>query len=115
MKAVRVHEFGGPEVLKYEKNAPIPPIGSEDVLIRVKAIGVNPVETYIRSGQYSSRLPKLPFVLGGDSTGIVEDVRTGGVVIIRVIMYSHFVLPIVGLMLSISLFLSSLFNLFQMF
>ena len=76
MKAVRLYEFGGPEVLKYEKNVPIPSIGSEDVLIRVKAIGVNPVETYIRSGQHS-QLPKLPFVLGGDSAGIVEDVGTG--------------------------------------
>lgn len=73
MKAVRVHQYGGPEVLKYESDVPIPTIGTRDVLVRVKAVGVNPVETYIRSGQYS-RLPSLPFILGGDSAGIVEDI-----------------------------------------
>ena len=73
MKAVRVHEFGGPEVLKYDTGVPVPSIGPKDLLIRVKAVGVNPVETYIRSGQYA-RLPSLPFTLGGDSAGIVEDI-----------------------------------------
>lgn len=73
MKAVRVQEYGGPEVLKYESNVPIPSVGAGDVLVRVKSVGVNPVETYIRSGQYSS-LPSLPFILGGDSAGIVEEV-----------------------------------------
>ena len=73
MKAIRVHQFGGPEVLKYETNVPLPTIGKQDVLVRVKSVGINPVETYIRSGQYS-RLPETPFILGGDSAGIVEEV-----------------------------------------
>ncbi len=73
MKAIRVHEFGGPEVLKYDQGVPVPSIGPKDVLVRVKAVGINPVETYIRSGQYA-RLPTPPFVLGGDSAGTVEDV-----------------------------------------
>ena len=73
MKAIRVHQFGGPEVLKYETNVPLPTIGKQDVLVIVKAVGINPVETYIRSGQYS-RLPETPFILGGDSAEIVEEV-----------------------------------------
>ena len=74
MKAVRVHRYGGPEVLEYETSVPVPDIGSNDVLVRIKAVGVNPIETYIRSGQYS-RLPgTLPFILGGDAAGIVEEV-----------------------------------------
>jgi NADPH2:quinone reductase len=71
MKAIRVHEFGGPKVLKYDSDVPIPQIDKDEVLIRVKAVGINPVETYIRSGQYA-RLPSLPFTPGGDCSGIVE-------------------------------------------
>lgn len=73
MKAIRVHQFGGPEVLKYETDVPIPKPGNSDLLIRVKAVGVNPVETYIRAGAYA-RKPQLPFTPGGDCAGIVEEV-----------------------------------------
>lgn len=73
MKAVRGHQFGGPEVLKFETDVPIPKLGDGDVLVRVKAVGVNPVETYIRSGTYA-RKPQLPFVLGNDCAGVVEDI-----------------------------------------
>ena len=73
MKAIRVHQFGGPEVLKYETDAPPPKVGDSDVLVRVKAVGVNPVETYIRSGAYA-RKPQLPFIPGNDCAGVVEDV-----------------------------------------
>ena len=73
MKAIRVHQFGGPEVLKYEMDARIPEIGSEDVLVEVKSVGVNPVETYIRSGQYA-RTPDLPYTPGNDCSGIVKEV-----------------------------------------
>lgn len=73
MKAIRVHQFGGPEVLKYETNVPLPNYGAQEVLVRVKAIGVNPVETYIRSGQYA-RLPTLPFTPGSECAGVVEAV-----------------------------------------
>lgn len=73
MKAIRIHQFGGPEVLKYETNVPIPTPGPSDVLVKVKAVGINPVETYIRSGTYS-RKPALPTILGNDCAGIVEQV-----------------------------------------
>jgi NADPH2:quinone reductase len=73
MKAVRVHQFGGPEVLKYEINVPIPKPGPGDILINVKAVGINPVETYIRAGTYA-RKPSLPTILGNDCAGIVDQV-----------------------------------------
>jgi NADPH:quinone reductase len=74
MKAIRVHEFGGPEVLKLEEvTKPIP--GKGEVVVAVKAIGVNPVETYQRSGSN----PKLarPFTPGVDAAGVVEAVGEG--------------------------------------
>ena len=73
MKAIRVSQFGGPEVLKFEANVPIPKPGNSEVLIRVHAVGINPVETYIRAGTYA-RKPKLPFIPGNDCAGVVEDV-----------------------------------------
>ena len=73
MKAIRVHSFGGPEVLKYETDISIPMFGSNDVLVRVKAVGINPVETYIRAGTYA-RKPQLPFTPGNDCAGVIEDV-----------------------------------------
>ena len=73
MKAVRVHQFGGPEVLKYETNVPVPTPGPGEVLVNVKAVGINPVETYIRAGNYA-RLPTLPTVLGRDTAGIVSKI-----------------------------------------
>ena len=72
MKAIRVHEFGGPQVLRLEE-VPTPQPGSGDVLVRMHAIGVNPVETYIRAGTYA-RLPKLPYTPGNDGAGVVEQV-----------------------------------------
>ncbi len=73
MKAIRVHKFGGPEVLKYETDVSIPKFGSSDILVNVKAVGINPVETYIRAGTYA-RKPQLPFTPGNDCAGIVEEV-----------------------------------------
>ena len=73
MRAVRVHQFGGPEVLQFETNIPVPKPGPSDVLVRVKAVGVNPVETYIRAGAYA-RKPALPVILGNDCAGTVEQV-----------------------------------------
>ena len=72
MKAVVVREFGPPDVMKVEA-VPDPKPGPTQVLIRVKAIGVNPVETYIRSGSYA-RKPNLPYTPGSDIAGIVEAV-----------------------------------------
>ncbi len=69
MKAIRVHEFGGPEVLKVEE-IPDPQPGPGQVLIRVAAIGVNPVEAYIRTGTYAFK-PALPYTPGRDAAGTV--------------------------------------------
>ena len=75
MKAIVVREFGGPQVMKLE-NMPEPSPGPNQVLIRVKAVGVNPVDTYIRSGTYA-RKPSLPYIPGADLAGIVEAVGSG--------------------------------------
>ena len=75
MKAIRVHKFGGPEVLTYEE-APDPKPAEGQVLVRVRAVGVNPVETYVRSGAYA-RLPALPYIPGGDAAGVIEAVGPG--------------------------------------
>ena len=74
MKAVVVREFGPPDVMKVE-TVPDPKPGPTQVLIRVKAVGVNPVETYIRSGSYA-RKPNLPYTPGSDVAGIIEAVGT---------------------------------------
>ncbi|XP_033643569.1 quinone oxidoreductase-like [Asterias rubens] len=76
MKAIRVNQFGGPEVLKMQGDVPIPQPSPNQVLIKVQAAGVNPVETYIRSGVYS-KLPTLPWTPGHDSAGTVEEVGSG--------------------------------------
>ena len=70
MKAVVVHEFGEPEVMKLEEVEAYRPSGTQ-VLVRLHAVGVNPVETYIRSGNYASR-PDLPYTPGKDAAGVVE-------------------------------------------
>lgn len=72
MKAIRVHEFGGPEVMRLEE-VPDPLPGPEQVVVRVHAAGVNPVDTYIRSGLHAVR-PKLPYTPGMDAAGVVEAV-----------------------------------------
>ncbi|NXT00249.1 QOR oxidoreductase, partial [Jacana jacana] len=73
MRAVRVFEFGGPEVLKLQSDISIPHPKEDQVLIKVHACGVNPVETYIRSGNYA-RKPALPYTPGSDVAGVVERV-----------------------------------------
>lgn len=75
MKAIRVHGFGGPEVLKLE-TVPDPTPGPGQVVVRVGAAGVNPVETYIRSGVYAIK-PPLPYTPGADAAGTVEAVGAG--------------------------------------
>jgi NADPH:quinone reductase len=74
MKSIRVHQFGGPEVLKLEE-VPDPTPGPGQVVVQIKAIGVNPVDTYIRAGIYGPR--QFPFTPGSDSGGIVETVGAG--------------------------------------
>ncbi|KAF5888592.1 quinone oxidoreductase, partial [Clarias magur] len=76
MKAIRVSEFGAPSVLKFCSDLPVPAPGPKQVLVRVHACGVNPVETYIRSGAYA-RKPSLPYTPGSDVGGVVEAVGDG--------------------------------------
>ena len=77
MKAVRIHEYGGPEVLRYE-DAPRPVAESGEVLVKVRAAGVNPVDWKIREGwlQGMTRL-ELPIILGNDVAGEVAVVGEG--------------------------------------
>jgi NADPH2:quinone reductase len=72
MRAILVREFGGPDVMRLE-NVPTPKPGPPDVLVRVHAAGVNPVEAYIRAGTYA-RKPVPPFVPGADGAGEVDSV-----------------------------------------
>ncbi len=73
MKAVRVHQVGGPEVLRLEE-VPLPEPGPGEVLVRLLAIGVNYIDTYKRRGLYP--MP-LPFTLGEEGAGVVERVGEG--------------------------------------
>src|SRR5882724_9932819 len=76
MKAIVVHEYGGPEVLKYE-DAPRPEPKENEVLVRVIAAGVNPVDALIRSGKYAKFFgTSLPLVPGYDIAGVVEKIGT---------------------------------------
>lgn len=75
MKAIHVHEFGGPEVMQVEE-VPDPKPGPGQVVIRIRATGVNPVDTYIRSGVYDMK-PALPYTPGMDPAGIVESIGEG--------------------------------------
>ncbi|MBY0089308.1 NADP-dependent oxidoreductase [Priestia aryabhattai] len=80
MKAIRQHEFGGPEVLRYEE-APLPELKPGEVLVRVHAVGINPPDWYLREG-YKDLPPEwqpavsFPFILGSDMSGVVEAVAT---------------------------------------
>jgi NADPH2:quinone reductase len=75
MKAIVVHEFGAPEVLKLEEiEKPVP--GPGQLLVRIRAAGVNPADTYMRSGNYA-RKPALPYTPGVDGAGVVEAVGAG--------------------------------------
>jgi len=75
MKAICVHEFGGPEVLKLDDVPDLQP-GPGQVVARIHAAGVNPVETYIRTGTYAFK-PKLPYTPGNDGGGVVLAVGEG--------------------------------------
>src|SRR3982750_3014352 len=72
MKAIVVHEFGEPEVMKLEEISTPEPSGPQ-LLIKIKAAGVNPVDTYLRTGNHA-HAPKLPYTPGKDAAGLVESV-----------------------------------------
>ena len=73
MKTIRVHQFGGPEVLQLE-DLDTPAVGPNQVLIRIRAVGVNPVDTYLRSG--TNPAITLPYTPGLDAAGLVEEAGT---------------------------------------
>lgn len=75
MKAIMVHEFGGPEVLKYE-DVPTPKPSAGQILVRVRGAGVNPYDTYMRAGTYAIK-PPLPYTPGSDAAGEIEAVGQG--------------------------------------
>ncbi len=70
-KAVRIHELGGPEVLRWEE-VPLADPGSGEVLVRHEAVGLNFIDTYHRSGLYP--VPSLPTAIGMEAAGVVEAV-----------------------------------------
>src|SRR5437660_11851897 len=75
VKAIRIHNYGGPEVLKYE-DAPRPEPQAGQVLVRVHAAGVNPIDWKVREGYLKDFWPhQIPFILGWDLAGIVEELR----------------------------------------
>jgi len=75
MKAILVHEFGGPEVLKLEE-VPTPEPAAGQVLVRIHGVGVNPYDTYMRAGTYAIK-PPLPYTPGSDAAGVIEAVGDG--------------------------------------
>jgi len=75
MKAIVVHEFGAPEVMKLEE-FPTPKAGPKQAVVRVHAAGVNPFDTYMRAGTYAIK-PPLPYVPGGEAAGVVETIGEG--------------------------------------
>ncbi|GAA3827820.1 NADP-dependent oxidoreductase [Streptomyces coacervatus] len=76
MRAITQKTFGGPEVLELVDDAPKPAPGPTQVLVRVRATSVNPVELFVRSGAFPL-LGEPPFVLGWDASGVVEQVDPG--------------------------------------
>jgi len=70
MKAVRIHEFGGPEVLRYEE-VPDPKLRKDQVLVRVKACAMNHLDIWVRKGVTGSKLPRIP---GSDVAGEIVEV-----------------------------------------
>ncbi len=75
MKAIQVHQFGAPEVLVLTE-IPTPKPGPGEVLVHVRAAGVNPYDTYMRAGTYAVK-PPLPYTPGSDAAGTVEAVGPG--------------------------------------
>jgi len=74
MKAIQVDQFGGPEVLQL-RDVPDPKPGAGQVVVKLFAVGVNPVDTYIRKGTYGPRT--FPYTPGSDGAGVIESVGDG--------------------------------------
>jgi NADPH:quinone reductase len=73
---IQASEFGGPEVLRY-RELPVPEPGAGQVRVRLHAVGVNPADTYIRTGTYAFFKPELPYTPGFDGAGVVDEVGAG--------------------------------------
>lgn len=73
MHAIRVHEFGGPEALRYEE-IPVPEPGPGQARVKIEAAGVNFIDIYFRTGQYRG---KLPLILGQEAAGVVDALGPG--------------------------------------
>ena len=71
MKAVQIHHYGGPEALVYE-DVPMPAINDDDVLIKVEAASINPIDWKVRSGLRKDPNRHLPLILGWDVSGVIE-------------------------------------------
>ena len=77
MKAIRVHAYGGPELMQLD-DAPVPACGAGDLLVRVVAAGVNPIDWKMRSGAMAEQMPKsFPATLGSDAAGVVAALGGG--------------------------------------
>jgi NADPH:quinone reductase-like Zn-dependent oxidoreductase len=75
MRAVRIHEYGGPEKLRFEEDVPDPALQATSVLIEAAAASVNPIDWKVRSGARQKDFPlKLPAILGRDVSGVVRSV-----------------------------------------
>ena len=78
MQAIRFHEYGGPETLRFDTGVPEPPLGERTVLIAATAAGVNPIDWKVRSGARRQDFPlTLPAIPGRDVSGIVRAVGPG--------------------------------------
>jgi NADPH2:quinone reductase len=75
MKAIRAHSFGGPDVLQLDE-IDDPAVGAGEVVVDVRAAGVNPADTYMRNGTYAI-VPELPYIPGGDAAGTVSAIGLG--------------------------------------
>ena len=74
MKAIRIHNYGGPEVMKYE-DAPMPAAGKGEAVVKIAAAGVNFIDIYYRSGLH--KVPQLPFITGHEGAGTVASIGEG--------------------------------------
>src|SRR5262245_28068129 len=74
MKAIRIHNYGGPEVLKYE-DVPVPAAGKGEAVVKIAAAGLNFIDIYFRSGL--SKAAQLPFIPGHEGAGIVSSIGEG--------------------------------------
>uniref|UniRef100_A0A915DGY6 Enoyl reductase (ER) domain-containing protein n=1 Tax=Ditylenchus dipsaci TaxID=166011 RepID=A0A915DGY6_9BILA len=88
MRSAVIRNFGAAENIVIEKAFPIPVLAEKQVLVKVKAAGVNPVDTYIRSGTYAS-LPALPYIPGREGSGVIAQLGTSFAVV-----SSDFVYPL---------------------